>query len=48
MDENLLSLSAGFRSTCNGKDFIKNYGLAPSREVTSKWLFLLVYFYAFI
>lgn len=48
MVENLLSLSAASLSACNSKDFIKNYGLALSREAANKWLFLLVYFCAFI
>lgn len=48
MVEKLLSLQAGFLSTYNSKDFIKNYGLASSKEVTNKWLFPFVYFYTFI
>lgn len=44
----LLSLQPGFPFTYNGKDFIKNYELTLPREVVNKWLFLFVYFSAFI
>lgn len=44
----LLSLQPGFPFTYNGKDFIKNYGLTLPREIVNKWLFLFVYFSAFI